>query len=106
MINSHEGLEVWQMAIEMVDCVYDLCQATPATERFGLTSQLQRAAVSVPANIAESCGRDSTRDLLRHLSIAMGSLAEGRTLLVIVRRRQFVPASTLDKADAMARSVP
>jgi four helix bundle protein len=105
MINSHEDLEVWRKSIEMVDLVYDLCQDMPAAEKFGLISQLQRAAVSVPANIAEGCGRESTRDLLRHLSIAMGSLAEVRTLLVIVKRRSFASDSAFDRADAMARTV-
>jgi four helix bundle protein len=76
MIRSHEDLEVWRRGIELVDAVYDICKELPTDERFGLVSQMQRAAISVPANIAEGCGRQSTKDLLRHLSIAQGSLAE------------------------------
>jgi four helix bundle protein len=105
MAHSHEDLDVWQQGIELVDGVYDLCKQLPADERFGLISQLQRSAVSVPSNVAEGCGRDSTKDLLRHLSIAQGSLAELRTLLEVVRRRQFVSDSLLMSLDAQAKRV-
>jgi four helix bundle protein len=57
-MHTHEDLDVWQQGIALVDDVYDLCKGLPSDERFGLISQLQRAAVSVPANIAEGCGRD------------------------------------------------
>jgi four helix bundle protein len=105
MGHSHEDLDVWRAAIELVDGVYDLSAQLPPSEKFGLVSQMQRAAVSVPANIAEGCGRDSTRDLLRHLSIAQGSLAELRTLLVIIRRRKFVNDDELVALDAFAARV-
>ncbi len=90
MIHSHEDLVVWKRAMDLVDAVYKATAAFPDTERFGLTSQMQRASVSVPANIAEGCGRESTKDLLRHLSIAQGSLSELRTLALISQRRSFV----------------
>lgn len=89
MLKSHEDLDVWKLSIELADTVYDLGKSLPNDERFGLTSQIQRAAVSVAANIAEGSARDSTRDFLRYLSIAQGSLAEVQTLLVIARRRGF-----------------
>jgi four helix bundle protein len=89
MLKSHEDLDVWKLAIELADSAYDLGKTLPAEERFGLTSQIQRAAVSVAANIAEGSARDSTRDFLRYLSIAQGSLAEVQTLLIIARRRGF-----------------
>ncbi|MCA9238060.1 MAG: four helix bundle protein [Planctomycetales bacterium] len=104
-MRSHEDLDVWRSGIDLVDRVYDLCRSLPVDERFGLISQLQRASVSVPANIAEGCGRDSTKDLLRHLAIAQGSLAEARTLLVIVRRRGFAKAAEVDEVDTLAQSV-
>ena len=71
-MSSHRDLEAWRRAVGLVDQVYDLASAD---ERFGLVSQMQRAVVSVPANIAEGCGRDSTKDFLCHSSIARGSLA-------------------------------
>ena len=88
-MRSHEDLEVWKRAILLADRVYDLGKLLPSDERFGLTSQIQRAAVSVAANIAEGAARDSTKDFLRYLSIAQGSLAEVQTLLIIIRRRSF-----------------
>lgn len=105
MAGSHEDLEVWRLGLDLVDAIYDLCASMPAAERFGLTSQMQRSAVSVPANIAEGCGRDSTKELLRHLAIAQGSLAELRTLLLIVQRRQFVDSKELEVVDALASRV-
>lgn len=89
MVRSHEDLDVWKLAIDLADAVYEYCKSLPTDERFGLVSQLQRAAVSVAANIAEGSARESTKDFLRHLSIAQGSLAEVQTLLLIARRRKF-----------------
>jgi four helix bundle protein len=89
MVRSHEDLDVWKLAIDWTDAVYEYCKSFPTDERFGLVSQLQRASVSVAANIAEGSARDSTKDFLRHLSIAQGSLAEVQTLLLIAGRREF-----------------
>ncbi|MCA9082147.1 MAG: four helix bundle protein, partial [Planctomycetaceae bacterium] len=68
-----EKLDAWQIAIEYADRVYSVTKTFPSDERFGLTSQLQRSAVSIPANIAEGHGRKSTGAYLNHLSIARGS---------------------------------
>lgn len=89
MVRSHEELEVWKQAIDLADAIYNHCKSFPADERFGLVSQLQRASVSVAANIAEGAARESTKEFIRHLSIAQGSLAEVQTLLVIAQRRKF-----------------
>lgn len=89
MVKSHEDLDVWKLAINLADAVYEYCKSFPSDERFGLVSQIQRATVSVAANIAEESARESTKDFLRHLSIAQGSLAEVQTLLVIARRRKY-----------------
>jgi four helix bundle protein len=105
MLKSHEDLDVWKLAIEVADVVYDLGKSLPVNERFGLTSQIQRAAVSVAANIAEGSARDSTRDFLRHLAIAQGSLAEVQTLLIIIRRRGFGSQDVLTQATNMSSSV-
>jgi four helix bundle protein len=90
-LKTYRDLEVWQKAIELVEAVYALSRGFPADQRFGLTSQIQRAAVSVPANIAEGYGRTHRGDYLHHLSIARGSLSEVETYLTLVVRLAFVP---------------
>ena len=85
-VQSHRDLLVWQKAVDVVIACYELTRQFPNDERFGLTSQLQRAAVSVAANIAESRGRGTTNVFLNHLWIASGSLAELDTHLVIAVR--------------------
>ncbi|HYG06680.1 MAG TPA: four helix bundle protein [Stenotrophomonas sp.] len=86
----HERLEVWRDSMDMVEMTYRLSDAFPANERFGLTAQLRRAAVSVPANVAEGAARRSTPEYLRFLSIARGSLSEASTHLQIARRLGYV----------------
>jgi four helix bundle protein len=85
-IRSHRDLHVWELGMQIVERVYELTQGFPADERFGLTSQLRRAAVSIPANISEGNARNSTREYLRFLSIGIGSLAEVETMLDIALR--------------------
>ncbi len=80
-IQSHRDLKVWQLGMDFTEQVYQLTSTFPDCERFGLTSQLRRAAASVPANIAEGNARSSTKEYLHHLSIAVGSLAEVETFL-------------------------
>ena len=89
--NSYEDLEVWQRAMDLVVDCYDLTRSFPQTEQFGLTAQLQRAAVSVPANIAEGQARRHTREFLRYLTIARGSLAELETHIQIAKRLGYTP---------------
>ena len=73
---KHQQLDVWQRARTLVVLVYECTSEFPAEERFGLTSQMRRAAVAVPSNIAEGAARSTTREFLRFLHIARGSLAE------------------------------
>ena len=73
-VRHYTDLIAWQKAMDLVVGVYEATNGFPPSERFGLTNQLRRAAVSVPSNIAEGQGRQSTRDFLRCLSIASGSL--------------------------------
>ena len=88
-IKSFKDLEVWQKAMDMVDIIYDLTNDFPDSERFGLTNQIRRAAVSVPSNIAEGSGRNNTKELIQFLFIARGSLCELYTQIEIGRRRRF-----------------
>ena len=95
-IRSYRELEVWQKAMNLVVDCYRLASQFPKTEVYGLASQLQRAVVSVPANIAEGQGRSHTKEFLNHLSIAYGSLMEVETHLQIARRLHYLDDSTLD----------
>ena len=84
MSASHfRELEVWQLAMSLAKCVYELTASFPREERYGLSSQLQRCAVSVPSNIAEGNARTSTRDYARFVSMALGSSAELQTQLML-----------------------
>lgn len=85
----HERLDVWRDAMALVEATYRLTQDFPDAERFGLTAQMRRAAISVPSNIAEGAARRSTAEYLRYLSMARGSLAELDTQLQIAIRLQF-----------------
>ena len=99
---KYSELLVWQKAMDLVTEIYKLTGAFPQIERFGLVAQLQRAAVSVPANIAEGHGRKSTGAYLNHLSIANGSLMEVETLVHVASRLGYM---TQDQSkDVLQRS--
>lgn len=94
---AYRKLVAWQKSMDLVDEVYRLVKLLPSDERFGLTSQITRCAVSVPSNIAEGYGREHRGDYVRFLSIARGSLMEVGTQLIIcarnhVDREQVIPA--------------
>lgn len=78
-VKRFEDLIAWQRGMELAKTVYQLTSRLPADERFGLTSQMRRAAVSVPCNIAEGFGREATSDMVRFLRMARGSPFELRT---------------------------
>jgi four helix bundle protein len=85
-VRSYKDLAVWQRAMELTAKTYRSTLSLPPEERYGLSSLLRRAAVSVPANIAEGRQRATTKDFLRFLSIAAGSLAELETLVELSSR--------------------
>ena len=87
---NYKDLDVWKNGIQIVDVAYELTQSFPQSERFGLVSQMQRAAVSIPANIAEGATRRLTKEFQQFCSIALGSCAELETLLIISKRRNYV----------------
>jgi len=89
-IRSYKDLVVWQQAVTLVELTYDLARKLPASERFGLISQMTRAAVSVQANIAEGHGSQHRRVYLNHLSISKGSLVELETYIILVVKLGFV----------------
>ncbi len=89
-MRPHERLTVWTKAVEFVVRLYALTSAFPQEEKFGLTSQIRRAAVSVPANIAEGAGRQSDKEFLYFLSNAQGSASELATELLIAHRLGYL----------------
>jgi four helix bundle protein len=97
-VRNYKELRVWQGAMDLVESVYRLSAAFPRDESYGLTSQIRRAAVSIPSNIAEGQSRASTKEFLNHLSMAQASLAEVETQLEIAVRLKYLAADQV--ADA------
>ena len=102
---GYRDLVAWQRAIDLVEQVYRVTNPWLAEERYGLTNQVRRAAVSVPANIAEGQGRSSSKEFAHHLSIAYGSLCEVETHLLIANRLAFIDGPTFDALIERATSV-
>jgi four helix bundle protein len=99
-IKSYRDLEVWKKARILVKDVYQLTKLFPKEELYGLTSQLRRAIVSVPSNIAEGHSRSGTKDFIQFISIAIGSLAESETQILLspdlgyIQESQIIPVIT------------
>lgn len=89
-IRSHKDLKVWQESMDLVTDIYELVQNFPAEEKYNLTSQIKRSAVSIPSNIAEGAGRKSNLEFIQFLNIASGSLSELETQLEIAIRLKFI----------------
>jgi four helix bundle protein len=102
MSNTYRDLKVWQRSIDLTEKIYRLTGTFPATEAYGLTSQMRRAAVSIASNIAEGWGRRSWRDYGKSVLIARGSNDELQTQLVIAERLGFGDAVGLADANALA----
>ena len=90
MMKSYQDLEVWQKAMDLVVLCYRIAEKFPKNETYGLASQLQRAAISIPANIAEGRHRQHSKEFLQHLSIAYASLAELETHVQIAGRLNYI----------------
>ena len=99
---SYQDLEVWRKSIDLAEMVYRVSVNFPPEERFGVTGQMRRAAVSVAANIAEGAERHGTGEFLQFLGIASGSLAETETFLILARRLSM--ASEEQVAPLLARA--
>ena len=89
---NYRDLLAWQKAMELVEMVYEATKVFPKEEAYGLMSQLRRAAVSVPSNIAEGQGRTTDKEFQNFLSIAHGSVREVETQILIAQRLHFMPA--------------
>ena len=106
-MGRYVDLQVWTKAMDLAAMVYALSPVMPRNEQFGMTSQLQRAVASIPANIAEGYQRGTRKDYARFISIARGSLAETETFLRLANRvRHLTPEHTrpsLELADELSR---
>ncbi len=96
-IKCYRDLLVWQKAIDLVINCYELTTQFPKSELYGLSSQIRRAAVSIPANIAEGHGRDYLGDFMHHLSIAAGSLMELETHIIIAGKLKYLDSETVER---------
>ena len=87
---DHKDLDVWKKSMDLVELIYGLTSQFPSDERFGLVSQMRRAAVSIPSNIAEGAARKGDKELIQFLMIAIGSLSELETQYLLSVRLRFV----------------
>jgi len=89
-MHNFKELKVWQKSIDLTTEIYSITKNFPADEKYGLTSQIRRAAVSVPSNIAEGAGRKSNKEFRHFLSISLGSVFELETQVIVASRLNFI----------------
>lgn len=101
MKRAHHDLKVWQEALELVKMTYKISSSFPESENYGLKSQIRRAAVSIPSNIAEGAARTGSKEFLQFLSISRGSLSELETQLLIAKDLEYLqnPGPVLEQID-------
>lgn len=99
---SFKDLDVWNHGIDFVEAIYRLTSSFPKEEQYGLVSQMRRASVSIPSNIAEGQGRRNPKEFIQFLYIAKGSLAEVETQLIICKRLKYID-DIADLVDSMKR---
>jgi len=102
---TYRDLEVWQKAMDLVELCYRVTASFPRSELYGLTSQVRRASVSIPSNIAEGHCRRSTRAYANHVSIALGSHGEFETCVELSRRLGFLPTADQQNVATATASV-
>ena len=96
MGKPHHRLDVWKRSLELVTKIYKVTALFPDEEKFGLVSQMRRAAVSIPSNIAEGAGRSSGKQFAYFLDVAQGSIAELETQILISRNLRFLSSSQVE----------
>ena len=89
-MKPHQQLEVWKRSFEFVKNVYEVTGAFPSDEKYGLTSQIRRASVSIPANISEGAAKNSKKEFVRFLYIALGSASELDTLILLSHELKMI----------------
>ncbi|PTM03671.1 MAG: four helix bundle protein [Bacteroidetes bacterium] len=96
-MHQYKELKTWQKAMDLATELYKVIGTFPSSERFGLSSQMQRSAVSVPSNIAEGAGRSTKADFAKFLDITQGSLNELETQLILAQRLGYIEMIKVDK---------
>ena len=91
----HKDMEIWKKSIDLVTRVYEITKTFPDDEKFGLVSQIRRASVSIPSNIAEGAARNSDKEMIRFLDISLGSIAELETQLIIAENLKYVNSTDI-----------
>ena len=104
-MHQFKDLKVWQKGRLLVKDIYSATQKFPKDELFGITSQMRRSAVSIPANIAEGCGRNSDNELSRFLDIANGSAFELETLVILCFDLEFFKQDEFERFDAKLNEI-
>lgn len=103
-MRTHKDLDVWTKSMELAEKIYHLTKAFPKGEQFGLTSQIRRAAISIPSNIAEGAARNSDKEFLQFLYVALGSLSEVETQLLLSKRLNLInETSSLDDVESIRK---
>lgn len=102
---SYREFHVWQRGMDLCEAIYKVTARLPKEEVYGLTSQLRRASVSIPSNIAEGFGREQRGSFAQHLRISQGSLKELETQLLICQRVNLIPAEDVDRLLSMADEI-
>ena len=96
-VRTHRDLDVWRKSIDLVTLIYKYTADYPKDEMYGLTSQIRRCAVSIPSNIAEGSARTTKKDFSHFLAIALGSVAELETQLIISKNLNYLPETVLNE---------
>jgi len=98
-MHNYKNLHIWQDGIKLARRIYEITSTFPANEKYGIVSQMTRAAVSIPSNIAEGAGRNSNKEFANFLSIAIGSIFELHTQVVICEQIGYIDSETIKEID-------
>lgn len=105
MTSDFKNLKVWQKAMSFAELIYKSTGRFPTSERYGLTSQIRRAVVSISANIAEGCGKSTKKDFIRFLHIAYGSVKEVENYIILASRLGYLNSNQVEEANLRCQEV-
>jgi four helix bundle protein len=100
-ISTFRELKVWQLGMDLAERIYLLTSSFPKSETYGLTSQMRRCAVSIPSNLAEGHGRNSTKEFLQFIAISFGSICELETQILLSQRLDYIKIGELETTLAL-----